>query len=314
MSPAARASEELKDLIADQEFNSLEELQAVANHHFTQRNQKPMDDFCGLSPEQMHHVLNLPFDSPDIIFFPDSVRTPSTAPLQRLFELLVNAIGEDGLKATAKGNLPQRFCRESAQDFWGNEEYQERTKFGGINKEDDFVEMNVARIVFEIAGFITKRKGKFYLTKKLRDLREKNPLAIYPSLFRIYASKFNWAYWDRYEDAHFIQQSFAYSLYLLHLFGGKQRSSSFYEDKFLKAFPAVLGEFQEARYQTPEESFRHCFTNRVICRFTQLLGLAEIEKIPTDRPYHFETRLKALPLLNEVVKFPLSSASTRTIL
>ena len=312
MSPATKASDELKELIADQDFNSPEELQAFADDHFTQRNQKPSDDFYGLSPEQMYQVLNLPFECPDIVFFPESVNTPSNAPLQKLFDLLISAIGEDGLKSTAKGNLPQKFCRESAQLSWGEDQYQERTRFGGINKEDDFVEMNVCRIVSEMAGFITKRKGKFHVSKKFRDLRDKNPHAIYPSLFRTYINEFNWGYWDRYDDAHFIQQSFAYSLYLLHLFGRKKRLESFYEDKFLKAFPDVLGEFDETSYATPEESFRHCYAYRTVIHFMQFLGLAEVEKNTTDQPYRYEFSLKALPLLNEVVRFPLSPTDSKT--
>lgn len=42
-----------------------------------------------------------------------------------LFNLLVDAIGEQGLKATATGNLPRNFCRESALASPGEEEYQQ---------------------------------------------------------------------------------------------------------------------------------------------------------------------------------------------
>ena len=307
MSPAAKVSDELGDLMADRKFNTIEEAQAFADNHMRQRNQMPSDDFSGLSPEQMYQILNLPFDCSDLVFFPDSIKTLPNAPLQQLFDLIISAIGTDGLKATAKGNLPQKFCRESALIFWGKDQLQEKTRFGGINKEDDFVEMNVTRLVAERAGFVTKRKGKFHLTKKFHNLQKKNPLAIYPTLFRTYVREFNWGYWDRYEDTHFIQQSFVYSLYLLNLFGGKKRSASFYEDKFLQAFPAILSEFQETSYTTPEESFRRCFTYRTITRFMQFLGLTELEKIPTDLPYRYEFRLKKLPLLNEIVKFPLDS-------
>ena len=153
----------------------------------------------------------------------------------------------------------------------------------------------------------------FHLTRKFQNLQEKDPLKIYPTLFLTYVRELNWGYWDRYEDVRFIQQSFVYSLYLLKLFGGKKRSASFYEDKFLRAFPAILSEFQETSYTTPEQSFRRCFTYRTIIHFMQFLGLAELEKIPTDLPYRDEFMLKKLPLLNEIVKFPLESTHIQNV-
>ena len=62
---------------------------------------------------------------------------PST-PILTLFELLMNAIGEQGLKPTAKGNLPRNFCREAALAYWGEQQYREKTRFGGINRGEDF--------------------------------------------------------------------------------------------------------------------------------------------------------------------------------
>ena len=48
LSPASVANDEFKNLIAGQDFNSLEELQAVANNFMQQRDQQPHDDFQGL--------------------------------------------------------------------------------------------------------------------------------------------------------------------------------------------------------------------------------------------------------------------------
>lgn len=51
--------------------------------------------------------------SPAIEFETDEERTFF------LFRLLVDAIGEQGLKPTAKGNLPRALCREAALAYWG---------------------------------------------------------------------------------------------------------------------------------------------------------------------------------------------------
>ena len=50
----------LLEALAGREFNSLEEAQAFGETFMEQRNQKPSDDFHGLSPEEMHCVLNFP--------------------------------------------------------------------------------------------------------------------------------------------------------------------------------------------------------------------------------------------------------------
>ena len=57
---------ELGQAIEGQEFSSLEEAQAFASQFMQQRNHRPMNDFHGLSPEQMSQVLNYPFDSPQL--------------------------------------------------------------------------------------------------------------------------------------------------------------------------------------------------------------------------------------------------------
>ena len=61
---AAGVSTELQQAMDGHEFNSLEEAQVFADNFMGRRNQKPSDDFHGLSPEQMRHVLNFPLTSP----------------------------------------------------------------------------------------------------------------------------------------------------------------------------------------------------------------------------------------------------------
>lgn len=56
----------------------------------------------------------------------------------RLFQMLVDAIGE--------------------------QEHARRTRYGGINREEDFFDLHVVRIVAEMAKLIRRVKGKFVLT------------------------------------------------------------------------------------------------------------------------------------------------------
>ena len=302
--PASEVFDGLHEALEGQTFASMEEAQAFAEGFLGQRNQAAVDDFHGLSPEQMHRILNFPFASPQLVSFPDRLEISPTAPIMTLFNLLAEAIGEQGLKPTAKGNLPRNFCRDVALAYWGEEAYRHNTRFGGINKEEDFLDLHVTRLVAELAGLIRKYKGKFILSRDCRALlaEERRP-RLFPRLFRAYVEEFNWGYWDRYPDIHFIQQSFLFTLYLLNRYGNDWRPQDFYEDCFLRAFPMVLDEVEPNSYFPPEKQVRSCYTLRAFERFAGFLGLGRVEQVPTEKPYEWDYRIIKLPLLDEVIRF-----------
>ena len=255
---------------------------------------------------KMYQMLNLPFASPELVRFPEVLDTAPSAPLLRLFSLLTEAFGEQGLKTTAKGNLPRQFCCESALTYWGEETYQERTRYGGINKEDDFSDLHITRLVAELAGLIRKYKGRFILSRDCRKLLAGHGLAaIYPILFRTYVEQFNWGYRDGYPELRFIQSAFLFTLYLLRRYGDTWRPHTFYEGSFLRAFPAVLDEMPASPVMTVEEEIRNCDTWRTLVHFAGFLGLATVEPFSEERFYH-QYRVKALPLLHQAVQFHLS--------
>ncbi|WP_207952036.1 YecA family protein [Pseudomaricurvus alcaniphilus] len=300
---AISASEALRNALEDQQFSSLEEAQVFVTRHTQQQNQRPREEFHGLSSEQMHRLLNQPFDSPELVRFPELLDTQPTAPILRLFGLLTEAIGEQGLKPTAKGNLPRNFCRAAALTYWGKDTYQERTRFGNINREDDFYDLHTTRLVAQLAGLIRKHKGKFILSRDCRRLLAEGGLAAaYPRLFRAYVEQFNWAYRDGHVELPFIQHAFLFSLYLLTRYGDASRSQAFYEDAFLQAFPIVLDDIPPSPTYTPEEELRRCYTWRTLVDFTGFFGLAEVETI-SDELLCRDYRVKSLPLLGQTVQF-----------
>ncbi len=296
---------ELRELLKGQSFGSLEEANAFLSRHMQQRSQAPIDDFHGLSPEQMHRFLHFPFDTPALITFPSRLDITPQAPIMTLFNLLVNAIGDEGLKATATGNLPRNFCREAALAFLGEEGYGEYIRYGGINSETDFFELHVTRLVAETAGLVRKYKGKFIIGRECRKiLAESGMSGIYPRLFRAFVGEYNWGYQDRYPDFQIIQQSFLFTLHLLLRYGNEWRPGAFYSDIFLRAFPMVLAEAGQPSFMTPEDLVGRCYSLRSLERFAGFLGLAEIERDPSKR-FTADFRLRKLPLLDHVVKFQL---------
>jgi hypothetical protein len=303
---AAGISETLRAALEGRQFNSLEEAQAVLDQITQQQNRRQLDEFHGLSPEQMHRMLNFPFASLELVRISEVVDANPAAPILSLFKLLTDTIGNQGLKPTAKGNLPRNFCREAALIYWGEQRYQEKTRFGGINREDDFTDLHVTRLVAELAGLIRKHKGRFILSRDCRRLLSDGGLAaIYPRLFRAYVEQFNWAYRDNYPELRFIQSAFLFTLHLLTRYGDARQSQVFYEDVFLRAFPMLLDEVPPSPVFSPDDEVRSCYTWRTLVHFAGFLGLAMVEPI-SEGPLCREYRIKALPLLNQIVQFQLS--------
>lgn len=295
---------DLHQVLEGQDFASIEDAQSFAANFMEQKNQAPVDDFHGLSPDQMRCVLDAPFSSPQRVNFPECLDNQPSAPILTLFQLLVDAIGEQGLKPTAKGNLPQKLCRASALSFWGEETYECNTSCGGINKEEDFFELHVTRLVAGLAGLIRKYKGRFILSRKCRKLLTDGGMAaIYPLLFRAFTEQYNWAYGDRHEEINFIQNTFLFSLYLLNRYGDDSRSSVFYEDCFLNAFPMVVNEFEPRPYSTPEQTIRSAYTLRTLVRYADFMGLAKVESADREQLFSSEYQVVKLPLLDQAVAF-----------
>ena len=304
LSPASVANDEFKDLLAGQEFDSLEDVQALADQFMQQKNLLPQDDFQGLSSEHIHRMLYFPFDSPELFSFPETLSIEPEAPILTLIQLITDAIDEKGLKATAKGNLPQKLCKEAINDYRKHLPATDYLHRMNISREDDFDDLQTARVILEISGLLRKTKGRFFLTKKFQKLIAKAGLAgLYPLILKTYCRKFNWGYRDGFDEIPFIQHSFLFSMYLLNLHGDNWKPFLIYQDYFLQAFPMVIDEANSNSYRSAEDEVRDCFDSRALNRFLHFMGLASIETIPNDKPISHEYQIKKLPLLDEVVRF-----------
>lgn len=271
---------EVQDAIDGHDFTSIEELNKLTSQIANRQNQTTKKDFCGLSAEQMHCFLYSPFDSPDLITFSTQSSAQPQSRIMTLFLALVNALGDTGIKATAKGNLPLSLCKEMAQRFMEKKGYPLDLRYRSIRTELDFEELHCTRLVAVMAGLIRKYRGKFLLTKKCQQmLAAQDEGKIYFELFKTYVMQFNWGYRDGYPDIELIQMAFLFTLFLLHKYGGVAQTQSYYGDKFITAFPMVCQMMPESNYSTPEEDVRRCYSLRALERFAGLFGLIEFEGI-----------------------------------
>jgi hypothetical protein len=295
--------DEIAEAIDEQEFSSLEELNAFAAQRMEVQNKRSLTEFCGLSPEQMYHFLHTPFTAPETIRFATDAGSTGDSGIMRIFIPLVEAIGESGLKATAKGNLPLKFCKAMAEQLRQQENGIRRLYLGGISSEVDLDQLHCTRLTAQLAGLIRKYRGKFVLTRKCRDmLAMENNGSIYLELFKAYATQFNWGYRDRYPEAPIVQHSFLYTLFLLGSFGDVERPQRFYEDKFLAAFPMALDMFPETSYSTTEDSARRCYFLRSLERFAVFFGLAEFSSASGEL-YREKYKVRKTALLERFVNF-----------
>lgn len=301
----AEAFAEIRQAMEGREFDSFEELQTFVCDLNGQHNRRPIDDFHGLSPDQMYRLMHFPFDSPDLVEFPPRLGTTPSAPILSLFQVLTEAVGERGLKPTAAGNLPRKLVQEAALTYATDELQRELMRFRSIRSEDDFPDLNVTRLVAGLAGLIRKYRGRFVLSRDCRSIMAERGLAgIYPRLLQTYAWRFNWGYRDGYPDLYLIQDSFLFTLYLLGRHGEDWRSNTFYEDAFLRAFPLVLDEVPPEHYSTPEDTVRRCYSWRCLEQSAAFLGLVEIRQEP-GRMLDPIFELRKLPLLDEAVIFKI---------
>lgn len=296
-------ADKIAEAAAEQPFKSLEDINAFTAELANERNRWALAEFCGLSPEQMTHVLYRPFDSPETIQFSTDIEASSNIRIMRIFKALVEAIGESGLKPTAKGNLPLKLCKALAQELLqrdGCEDGERRLylRYRSIRSETDFEELHCTRLVAELAGLVRKYRGKFVLTRKCREMLEKRDNSrIYFELFRAYTTKFSWAYRDGYPEAEIVQHSFIYTLFLLSNFGDTERSQQFYEEKFITAFPMALDLFQETSYTSTDEQARRVYFLRALDQFAAFFGLAEL-KLESKELYRSKYVVRQTALLD----------------
>ncbi len=302
--PFQELREDLHNLIDGRSFDSVEELQSLVDQHYHKKNSAPVDEFHGLSPEQMHRLLYMPFESPELVTFPPVLQVEPKSKAALLLSMLVEEIGEEGIKLTAGGNLGQKFCQETSKSYY--KQYPESMMLRlSVRTEANFEPLHTIRLTAQLAGLVRKYKGHLVLTKKcVKALERDRVRELYPLLMHSYIQKFNWGYRDGYGEFGLIQQSFLFTLYLLHKYGTRWRPATFYSDNFLRAFPMILQEIEPRRYESSDDTLQQVYILRVLHRFAGFFGLVDIEPVSEDSMKR-EYRVRATALLNEVVEWKL---------
>lgn len=248
--------------------------------NFILRNNTPLDDFLGLSPTEIHHLLYDTYGNKSPVQFRDDIddKTLDQIPIFRIVGDYLKIIQRDKhIKLTPLGALPKKVMVELYDKRFLLDEHIE----SGITKlwkEDDCIAIKSARLTAEIAGLVKKVSGKLTLTKTATKLIEtNNRLQLFRQFFQAFTNKFLWSCNDGYPEQPIGQLGWAFSVIMLDKFGDQPQKVDFYADKYLKAFPKFISFFRPD-YSTPERQFFRCYGVRTFDRFFLWFGLVTVDK------------------------------------
>ena len=123
---AAQLLDMLKQEIQEQNFDSMEDLQAFVAQRTARENHSGLVDFLGLSPDQMDRMLKRPFDSPHIALFPDMLDNEPQAPILDMIKSLEAQMGTRSIRANKDGAFTNRLCSELLKGLMGAETFERK--------------------------------------------------------------------------------------------------------------------------------------------------------------------------------------------
>jgi len=232
----------LQEMLGDRKFETKKELEDFVRDHMLMQNSAPLDEFLGLSPDQMSGMLNRPFsNNKSVVEINTSITADAVRGVLALLHAryLIGRIGESekGIKATPKGNFSRDFAREFYDVFVRENDILKEAPSG----EDDVKDLSRMKHFLEDEGYIKRQKGWFSLTKKGGDMLDNfDPAALYLRLFAYFMDEYYWLYLTRYPDPmDFLQTSQVFCLYIL-----KKKAPDFVfaeelADAYIKAFPQL---------------------------------------------------------------------------
>jgi len=266
------------------------------------RNNSPIADFENLSPVNFHYILYDTYNENSPVHFQKNINdeTLDKVSLFRVVEDFIRIIDrEKFIKLTPLGALPKKVMVELYDKKFIYDELIE----SGITKlwkEQDCIAILSTKIVTEIAGITKKANGRMTLTKKgTTFLKLENRQAFFELFISTFADKFNWGFNDGYPEKPIGQIGWTFTIYLLEKYGQEFKNESFYAEKYLKAIPDFLKEFENDGFRTPKKQYLSCYSVRTFERFLEWFGIVEVDRKDTTK-WTSDLNIKATNIFTKI--------------
>ncbi len=276
--------------------------------NFPGNNSHPLDDFDGLSPDQMHIMLYEPFDSKCYIQFFEKLNNEILTKIPAFniaLEILKGIHLAKQIKLTPKGNFPRTFIL----DVYNKKFFPDKCIESGVIKirlQADWPSFNTLAIVLSLARLTGIKNNRISLPRKVSDNIEKYEYsALFIAIFKAFTSKFNWAYNDNFANERVGQFAFMHLLYLLRKYGHTKKDLKFYSNLYFKAFPQLWIMDERFGSSSLYDSNEKMLQLRFFERFAEFFGLAAIEEEKHEEYFQRKIFLKKTPVLDEIVSFKM---------
>lgn len=234
-------------------------------------NNTPVEDFEGYSANEMEFILYHTFEkeSPIQIMKLEDEEY-AEIPLFNQVRYLLKIIEKEGeLKLTKLGYLPPKIVIDVYEQGYIKDSFVERG-YSKVYKESDLMSINLTKMLIEMSPLVKKRNNKLTLTKKGKESLVNHHL-LFETIFVLFATKFNWAYFDGFDNEYVGQHGVGFSLILLNKYGNEFKSPDFYASKYLDAF-----NFDEEDSDSPfPDRLEHTYSLRTFERFLDYFGFLE---------------------------------------
>ena len=263
-------NEELKAEIAkilDNDDISIEELNGKIQLSVDKYNNTGIEEFEGLSPKMMYDLLYN--NDGNIMTINPNKLDGNDIPIIKQIKYFINLINNtNGIKLTKAGNLPPSIVKEIYQQNYISDRMI-NIGISKLTKETDVDNIVAMKIFCKMAGLIKTRNNNITLTKNA--LNQVNTNDFFEKIFDICYYKFNWAYFDGFENTMIGQFGNNYTLYLLNKYGNKWKSVAFYADMYLKAFSNVFQDKDKFGLQL-------CYVKRTFNQILEYFGFIEYDE------------------------------------
>lgn len=186
---------ELRAIAGNREFKSQAEFEAFLESYMAIKNNQPVEDFAGLSPDDIENML---YDRDTAIERLISIKGPipteetASVPVLRAAIAPLRELSRGPVPMTASGYIAPDVARRWFDEAFALEETPRVREMMRPKSESDYFPLIRFRTCLCLAGFAEKRSAKLSITEKGSDILEREDWqTLYRELFRAMIELYN---------------------------------------------------------------------------------------------------------------------------